>query len=228
MHPILRRVIHVLVVLLLILLNVIKSILSPFFKAIFAPQTALTLRTPDSRFSGLDKYGYTFSPNYVDLPLGGGITLPRMHYVDEGPKNAKETILCLHGEPSWSFLYRKMVPILVKAGYRVVIPDFIGFGKSDKYTSPLNYTHEMHTSSLRKLMDHLELTNVTLVCQDWGGLTGLSVVKDMPDKFCSLVIMNTGLPTGDKATEENGVPESKKSIMKSFRGGKKNRRRAFT
>lgn len=91
---------------------------------------------------------------------------------------------------------RKVVPVLVDAGYRVVVPDFIGFGKSDKYTDPSLYTHELHCLVLRKLLDHLRLTEVTLVCQDWGGLTGLSVVKDAPDIFSSLVIMNTGLPTG--------------------------------
>ena len=128
-----------------------------------------------------------------------------MHYIDEGPKEGSKTILCLHGEPSWSFLYRKMVPVLVRAGYRVVVPDFIGFGKSDKYTNPNNYTHELHMATLRLLLDHLGLSeNVILVCQDWGGLTGLSVVKDMKDTFEALVIMNTGLPTGgaDKTMDD--------------------------
>ena len=134
--------------------------------------------------------------------------MPRMHYIDEGPKEGSKTILCLHGEPSWSFLYRKMVPVLVQAGYRVIVPDFIGFGKSDKYTNANNYTHEMHMATIRLLLDHLGLgENVTLVCQDWGGLTGLSVVKDMKDTFEALVIMNTGLPTGgaDKAMDEGGM-----------------------
>ena len=98
-----------------------------------------------------------------------------MHYIDESDENVqlKGTILCLHGEPSWSFLYRKMVPPLVQAGYRVVVPDFIGFGKSDKYVDMNNYTHEMHLFCLKYLLDSLELTeNVTLVCQDWGGMWG--------------------------------------------------------
>ena len=101
------------------------------------------------------------------------IYILRMHYIDESDKNVplKGTILCLHGEPSWSFLYRKMVPPLVQAGYRVVVPDFIGFGKSDKYVDMNNYTHEMHLFCLKYLLDSLELTeNVTLVCQDWGGM----------------------------------------------------------
>ena len=128
----------------------------------------------------------------VQFPFGGDVSLPRMHYVDEGPRGeGVRTILCLHGEPSWSFLYRRMVPVLVRAGYRVIVPDFIGFGKSDKYTSADNYTHELHMASVRLLLDHLGLqSNVTLVCQDWGGLTGLSVVKDMPDTFEALVLMN--------------------------------------
>lgn len=114
-----------------------------------------------------------------------------------GPRDAKETILCLHGEPSWSFLYRKMVPGLVKAGHRVIAPDFIGFGKSDKYADMEQYTHEMHKMTLRLLLDHLGVKDVTLVCQDWGGLVGLSVVKEMPHVFSRLVIMNTGLPVGN-------------------------------
>ena len=219
MHPVLKTVISLFVLGFLLFLNTLKFILSPVLRAIFAPRKALTIRTPDSRFSGLEKYGYTFTPNYVDLPMGGEVCLPRMHYIDEGPKDAQETILCLHGEPAWSFLYRKMIPTLVQARYRVIVPDFIGFGKSDKYTSAANYTHELHTASLRMLIDHLELTNITLVCQDWGGLTGLSVVKDIPDKFCSLVVMNTGLPTGDLAGEDSGSPATKKSILKQIKSG---------
>ena len=115
-----------------------------------------------------------------------------------GPRDASETILCLHGEPTWSFLYRHMVPGLVKEGYRVVVPDFIGFGKSDKFTSPESYSHDLHCMTLRLLLDHLRLRDITLVCQDWGGLTGLPVVRDCPHLFSRLVIMNTGLPVGNK------------------------------
>lgn len=153
----------------------------------------VVVRTPEERFAGLDKLGYNFAPNYLSIDGGCGLQLPRVHYLDEGPRDGR-VILCLHGEPAWSFLYRTMIPVLVKAGYRVVVPDFIGFGKSDKYTEPDNYSHELHCFVLRKLIDHLDVTNLTLVCQDWGGLTGLSVVKDVPDKFYCLVIMNTGLP----------------------------------
>lgn len=156
----------------------------------------MVVRTPEECFRGLEEAGYPFRPNYVELPAGGGKTLPRVHYIDEGPRDAAETILCLHGEPSWSFLYRHMVPGLVKAGYRVVVPDFIGFGKSDKFTFMDSYSHDLHCMTLRLLLDHLRLRNITLVCQDWGGLTGLPVVKDCPYLFSRLVIMNTGLPTG--------------------------------
>ena len=175
--------------------DAVKTAVLPLWR-LFFPHDAppLVVRTPESRFSGLDRAGYDFEPNYVSFPLGGGVSLPRVHYLDEGPRQRGEggrTILCLHGEPSWSFLYRKMVPVLAAAGYRVIVPDFIGFGKSDKYTSADNYTHELHTATVRLLLDHLGIrSNVTLVCQDWGGLTGLSVVKDMPDTFEALVLMN--------------------------------------
>ena len=151
----------------------------------------------------------------MELPNGAGIKLPRVHYLDEGDPNAKETILCLHGEPAWSFLYRNMIPTFVKAGYRVIAPDFIGFGKSDKYTSMENYNHEMHMSTLRRLIEHLDLDNMTMVCQDWGGGTGLSVLKDIPEKFNAVVIMNTGLPTGDVAGDD---PEL--SFLEALKAGK--------
>ena len=141
---------------------------------------------------------------------------PRMHYVDEGPRDAQETILCLHGEPTWSFLYRYMIPLLANAGYRVIAPDFIGFGKSDKYSSMDNYTHEMHMTSLRQLIEALELKNITLVCQDWGGLTGLSVVKDIPEHFSHLVIMNTGLPDGHDVKIENFIGRNAAPIKMLF------------
>jgi len=147
-------------------------------------------------FNRLPDLGYPFKPHYITLKIQEGATLPRVHFVDEGRRDAKEVILCLHGEPSWSFLYRKMVPVLVSAGYRVVVPDFIGFGKSDKFTSMDLYTHDMHTTTLQLLIQELELNKITLVCQDWGGLTGLAVVKEMPSRFSRLVVMNTGLPTG--------------------------------
>ena len=156
------------------------------------------------------------NPN-VSIDAGCGVKLPRVHYVDEGPRGGR-VILCLHGEPSWSFLYRKMVPILTEAGYRVIVPDFIGFGKSDKYTNPDNYNHEMHCMTLRKLLDHLDVKDITLVCQDWGGLTGLSVVKDAPDRFSNLVIMNTGLPSPILDLSDDMGGEKSVSISKKIQG----------
>uniref|UniRef100_A0A6A7FP86 Haloalkane dehalogenase-like n=1 Tax=Hirondellea gigas TaxID=1518452 RepID=A0A6A7FP86_9CRUS len=191
-----RLVVLPIVILLFAKLNLIKLLIILTMKLLFKREQDIVVRTPDDRFIGLDKLGYTFAPHYASLPAGGGKTLPRVHYVDEGPRDAKETVLCLHGEPSWSFLYRRVVPGLVAAGYRVVVPDFIGFGKSDKYTHPESYTHDLHTMTLRLLLEHLKLSNITLMCQDWGGLTGLTVVKDCPQLFSRLVIMNTGLPSG--------------------------------
>lgn len=144
------------------------------------------IRTPDERFSNLP--GYPFGPQYVEL---NGV---RMHYVDEG---TGEVVLCLHGEPSWSYLYRKVIPPIARR-HRVVALDFIGFGKSDKFTEPDEYSFQMHRDTLVSLLDALALRDITLVCQDWGGLIGLRVASELPDRFARLVIMNTGLPTGDE------------------------------
>lgn len=143
------------------------------------------IRTPDERFANLP--GYPFAPHYADL---GGV---RMHYVDEG---AGDVILCLHGEPSWSYLYRKMIPLLA-AHAHVIAPDLIGFGKSDKFTEPEDYSFQMHRDLLAHFLDALALSNITLVCQDWGGLLGLRIASELPERFARLVIMNTGLPAGD-------------------------------
>lgn len=148
------------------------------------------LRTPEERFENLTDY--PFEPHYVELGEC------RVHYVDEG---AGEVILCLHGEPSWSFLYRKMIPVL-SAKHRVVAPDFIGFGKSDKYTETEKYSFQMHRDTLAGFIETLDLKSITLVCQDWGGLVGLRVASEMPDRFARLVIMNTGLPTGEGPMSE--------------------------
>jgi len=142
-------------------------------------------RTPDDRFQNLP--GYPFDPHYVS------INGARMHYVDEG---RGEVILCLHGEPSWSFLYRKMLPPLAR-DHRVIAPDFLGFGRSDKFTERSEYSFQMHRDSLVAFMDQLRLERITLVCQDWGGLIGLRVVGEMPDRFARLVLMNTALGTGE-------------------------------
>jgi len=141
------------------------------------------LRTPDIFFEGLPDYA--FEPRYLEIE---GM---RIHYVDEG--SGKEVILCLHGEPSWSYLYRKMIPILVNRG-RVIAPDFVGFGRSDKFVRIDDYTYRMHRDTLVKFIEDLDLTNITIVVQDWGGLIGLRVATMMPERFSRLVIMNTGLP----------------------------------
>jgi len=181
----------------------------------------VVVRTPDDRFEGLESLGYNFESHFLSIDGGCGLKLPRVHYLDEGPRNGP-IVLCLHGEPAWSFLYRKMIPVLVSAGYRVVVPDFIGFGKSDKYTNPDNYNHEMHCFVLRKLVDHLNISSMTLVCQDWGGLIGLSTVKDVPHMFSNLVIMNTGIPSpifnfnDDNGDPTKGAPSVFAVLLKSL------------
>src|SRR5215212_7860180 len=147
------------------------------------------LRTSDERFRGLPGYG--FEPRYV---MVDGL---RMHYVDEGPRDAPPVLL-LHGEPSWSYLYRKMIPVLTDAGLRAIAPDLVGFGRSDKPASRTDYTYERHAEWLRSLVfGELDLQGVTLVCQDWGGLLGLRLVGEHPDRFARVVAANTFLPTGD-------------------------------
>jgi len=152
------------------------------------------LRTPDDRFQDLP--GYRFPPHYAEISSGDGVSL-RAHYVDEGP-SAAETVLMLHGEPSWSYLYRKMIPIFVQAGYRAVAPDLIGFGRSDKPASRDDYTYQRHVDWMAALLVDLDLRRVTLVCQDWGGLIGLRLAAEHGDRFDRIVAANTFLPTGDQ------------------------------
>lgn len=153
------------------------------------------LRTPEERFSNLP--GFPFEPNYVHVATADDDTDLRMHYLDEGPPDG-EVVLLLHGEPSWSYLYRTMIPVLTAAGRRCVAPDLIGFGRSDKPADRGDYTYARHVEWLRAaLFDRLDLTGITLVCQDWGGLLGLRLVGEHPDRFARVVAANTGLPTGD-------------------------------
>jgi haloalkane dehalogenase len=147
------------------------------------------LRTPDERFANLP--GYPFAPHYVDAD---GL---RLHYVDEGPRDAAP-VLMLHGEPSWSYLYRKMIPIVTAAGHRVVAPDLIGFGRSDKPVRREDYTYQRHVDWMRAVLEQLDLSGITLVCQDWGGLIGLRLVAEHGDRFARVVAANTFLPTGDR------------------------------
>jgi len=153
-----------------------------------------TFRTPDERFANLP--GYPFEPHYAEVPDSEGGTL-RMHYLDEGPRQGPLVVL-LHGEPSWSYLYRKMIPLLVDAGLRAVAPDLVGFGKSDKPVKVSDYSYARQVEWTRALLfDALSLKDITLVAQDWGGLLGLRLVAEHPERFVRVVTANTGLPTGD-------------------------------
>jgi len=152
------------------------------------------LRTPDARFQALPDYGY--APHYVDsLPGYEGL---RAHYLDEGPKDAERTFLCLHGEPTWSYLYRKMIPVLLESGARVVAPDFFGFGRSDKPVQDAAYTFHFHREFLLRFAEHLALRHITLVVQDWGGTLGLTLPVDpgFRANLDRLLVMNTVLPVG--------------------------------
>ena len=142
------------------------------------------LRTPDERFKNLKDY--PFKENYITIEN------TRIHYLDEGPKNG-EIIYLLHGEPAWSYLFRKMIPVLVDAGYRVIAPDMVGFGKSDKYISVEDYTHQMHVDKMTQLIVQLDLQNITAHVHDWGGLVGLRVVAEEPDRFSRIITSNTSL-----------------------------------
>lgn len=157
------------------------------------------LRTPDDRFTDLP--GYPFAPNYVEIRHTDGTPL-RVHYLDEGPDDGPIALL-MHGEPSWSYLYRKMIPVLTGAGVRCIAPDLVGFGRSDKPTERGDYTYANHVEWMRAaLFDALDLRDVTLVGQDWGGLIGLRLVGEHPDRFARVVAANTFLPTGDRAPGE--------------------------
>jgi haloalkane dehalogenase len=153
-----------------------------------------TLRTPDVRFDGLP--GFNFAPNYVEIADSEGATL-RVHYLREGDPNAP-VVLLMHGEPSWCYLYRKVIPVLAGAGLQVVAPDLVGFGRSDKPSERSDYTFARHVEWMRELLfDRLRLGGVTLVGQDWGGLIGLRLVGEHPEHFARVVAANTFLPTGD-------------------------------
>ena len=159
------------------------------------------LRTPEARF--LDLPGYRYAAHYAqDLPGFEGL---RLHYLDEGEPAAAHTWLCLHGQPAWSYLYRKMIPAFTAAGGRVIAPDLFGFGKSDKPEDEGFYSFSRHRNALLALVEYLDLKNITLVCQDWGGLLGLTLPMDMPHRFSRLLIMNTALGTGDLPLSEGFV-----------------------
>ena len=150
------------------------------------------LRTPDERFVGLPDF--PFQPHWID-DLRGFEGL-RVHHVDEGSLQAEVTALCLHGNPTWSYLYRHMLPVFTQAGLRVVAPDLIGFGRSDKPADPAWHSFERHREMLIQWVERLDLHNILLVCQDWGGILGLTLPMAMPGRFTRLLVMNTGLGTG--------------------------------
>jgi haloalkane dehalogenase len=151
------------------------------------------LRTPDERFNNLP--AYAFAPHYISVPDGEGGEL-RVHYVEEGPPDG-QPVLLMHGEPSWSYLYRKMVPIIAEAGYQAIAPDLIGFGRSDKPAKRTDYTYQRHVDWMTAFIEAIDLRNATLVGQDWGGLIGLRLVAEHSDRFARVVAANTFLPTGD-------------------------------
>lgn len=150
------------------------------------------LRTPESRFEGLADW--PFAPHYVDIRGPGDVAL-RMAYVDEGPRDGAPVLL-MHGEPSWSYLYRHIIPRLVAQGHRVLAPDLIGFGRSDKPAARADYTYERHVNWTAQWLRKLELQGVVMFCQDWGGLIGLRLVAAFPDRFAGVIAGNTGLPVG--------------------------------
>ena len=153
------------------------------------------LRTPEERFADLPDYPW--APHYLsDLPALAGL---RLHYLDEGPRDAPLTWLCLHGNPSWSYLYRKMIPVFLAAGHRVVAPDLIGFGRSDKPKKESAHSFSWHRQVLLEFVEQLDLKNIVLVVQDWGGLLGLTLPMAAPQRYGGLLVMNTMLATGDQA-----------------------------
>ena len=152
---------------------------------------AQVFRTPDDRFTDLP--GFSFAPHYHELRSG-----LRVHYLDEGPRDAP-VVLAMHGEPSWCYLYRKMIPLLVDAGFRVLAPDLIGFGKSDKLTRKADYSYAAHVGWMREWFEAMDFDRALLACQDWGSLVGLRLVAAMPDRFSGVVLSNGGLPEGQPA-----------------------------
>ncbi len=156
------------------------------------------LRTPDACFESLSSL-FPFTPRYAEVPFGDAVV--RVHFVDEGPREAP-SVLMLHGEPSWSFLYRKVIARVVAAGFRAIAPDLVGFGRSDKPAAREDYTYQRHVDSMAAFIHAIGLRNATLLCQDWGGLIGLRLIAEHGDRFARAVAANTFLPTGDRKTPD--------------------------
>lgn len=154
------------------------------------------LRTPDEAFAAIDDF--PFAPNYADIVDAASGQALRVHYIDEGPRDAP-VVLMMHGEPSWCYLYRHMIGPVVAAGYRVVAPDLIGFGRSDKPAATGDYSYARHVAWMTSWIEALDLDRITLACQDWGSLIGLRLVAAMPERFSGVVLSNGGLPAGQPA-----------------------------
>ncbi|OYY69031.1 MAG: haloalkane dehalogenase [Sphingomonadales bacterium 28-55-16] len=174
------------------------------------------LRTPEAVFAGIRDYPFVAHYLEVDAPNTPPL---RLHYVDEGPSDAAP-ILLLHGEPTWSYLYRKFIPVLAGAGHRVLAPDLIGFGKSDKPTSRDDYSYERHVAWMGDWLTQLDLNNITLFCQDWGGLIGLRLVAAFPDRFARLVISNTYLPIGENISAGFDAWRTFSQVTPEFKTGR--------
>ena len=179
------------------------------------------LRTPSENFNNLKDY--SFEENYIEFSItldAVDTVMPvRMHFIDEN-KDSEDIVLLLHGEPTWSYLYRHMIPILVKAGKRVIAPDLIGFGKSDKLPDRESYTYENHIDWTSNIIKKLDLKNITFFGQDWGGLIGLRLVADNPDLFSGMVLANTSLPIGKGSTPGFDAWKKYSQIVEIFNSGK--------
>lgn len=154
------------------------------------------LRTPEAAFAAISDFPYT--PHYREITDAASGTPLRIHYIDEGPRDAP-VVLMMHGEPTWCYLYRHMIGTVVAAGYRVVAPDLVGFGRSDKPAATTDYSYAAHVGWMRQWLEALDLTNITLACQDWGSLVGLRLVAAMPERFAAVALSNGGLPEGGPA-----------------------------
>lgn len=166
----------------------------------------IVLRTPDAAFADLPDY--PFAPHYTEIHDQASGTPLRIHHLDEGPRDAP-VVLMMHGEPTWSYLYRHMIGPVAAAGYRVIAPDLVGFGKSDKPGAKSDYTYAAHVGWMRQWVEALDLTDITLACQDWGSLVGLRLVAAMPERFSGVVLSNGGLPEG-------GPPPRAFAIWRAF------------
>jgi haloalkane dehalogenase len=165
------------------------------------------LRTPDERFQNLP--GYPFAPHYTDVPDGDGGNL-RIHHIDEGPRDG-QIVLCMHGQPSWSYLYRHMIPVLSEAGLRVLAPDLVGYGRSDKPTAREDYSYQRQVDWLTAWLSQNDVQGATLFGQDWGGLIGLRMATENPERFARIVVANTGMPT------PGPVPQERIDEVRDFR-----------